>query len=78
MVEILAPMPAWPARKSVEITGETAASLKMVYHATGIHRHEHEFLMPIVQLGNAQAGNLHFEVFADGNLARRCGTSPGH
>jgi hypothetical protein len=70
-VEILAPMPAWPARKSVEITGETAASLKMVYHATGIHRHEHEFLMPIVSSAMRKHGNLHFEVFADGNLARR-------
>jgi hypothetical protein len=70
-VDILAPMPARPARKSPEIVGETAAALKMVYHATGIHRHEHEFLMPIVRSAMNKHEKLHFEVFADGNLARR-------
>ncbi|AYG58775.1 hypothetical protein [Rhizobium jaguaris] len=70
-VEILAPMPAKPARKSAEIKGETVPALKMVYHATGIHRHEHEFLMPVVSSAMRKHENLHFEVFADGKLARR-------
>ncbi|PST63247.1 hypothetical protein C9E91_07520 [Rhizobium sp. SEMIA4064] len=70
-VDILAPMPSPLTRGSVERKDETAASLKMVYHATGIHRHEHEFLMPIVRSAMNKHGNLHFEVFADGYLARR-------
>ncbi|MDK4739237.1 hypothetical protein PH547_10130 [Rhizobium sp. CNPSo 3464] len=79
-VDILAPMPAQPSQKSPAMIGETAASLKMVYHATGIHRHEHEFLMPIVRTAMNKHKNLHFEVFADGDLARRWrrqGIEPG-
>ncbi|MDL2400873.1 hypothetical protein [Rhizobium mayense] len=70
-VEILAPMPAERTRESAEISSATTATLKMVYHATGIHRHEHEFLMPIVNSAMRKHENLHFEVFADGKLARQ-------
>ncbi|MEF0939158.1 hypothetical protein [Rhizobium sp. BR 362] len=79
-VDILAPMPAKSAWKSAENAGKSAASLKMIYHATGIHRHEHEFLMPIVRSAMNKHENLHFEVFADGSLARRWrrqGIEPG-
>ncbi|WFU10122.1 hypothetical protein QA646_04435 [Rhizobium sp. CB3090] len=70
-VDILAPMPSRLAPRSAEIEDETTASLKMVYHATGIHRREHEFLMPIVSSAMDKHKNLHFEVFADGSIARR-------
>ncbi|HEX8045019.1 hypothetical protein [Rhizobium sp.] len=70
-IEILAPMPANPARRSSEITSEPSASLKMIYHGTGVHRREHEFLMPIVKTAMDRHRNLHFEVFAEGNLARQ-------
>jgi hypothetical protein len=70
-IEILAPMPAAPDRRSSEISDETSASLKMVYHGTGVHRREHEFLMPIVKTAMDKHRNLHFEVFAEGNLARQ-------
>ncbi|SCB06966.1 hypothetical protein [Rhizobium lusitanum] len=70
-IDILAPMPANPADAALDIGDETIAPLKMVYHATGIHRREHEFLMPIVKAAMEKHGNLHFEVFANGNLARR-------
>lgn len=70
-IEILAPMPADPGRRSSEIPGGASAPLKMIYHGTGVHRREHEFLMPIVKTAMDKHRNLHFEVFAEGNLARQ-------
>ncbi|WJH39065.1 hypothetical protein N7E02_19445 [Aliirhizobium terrae] len=43
--------------------------LKLVYHATGIHHREHDFLRPIVMRAMEQHTSLHFEVIADGKLA---------
>ncbi|TXI01869.1 MAG: hypothetical protein E6Q76_16465 [Rhizobium sp.] len=70
-IDILPPLPAKPADPNAPIPREDAAPLKMVYHATGIHRREHEFLMPIVRAALEKHGNLTFEVFAAGALARR-------
>lgn len=70
-IDILAPMPANPTDVLSVAKGETATPVKMVYHATGVHRHEHEFLMPIVKAAMEKHAHLHFEVFASGTLARR-------
>ncbi|MEZ2220985.1 hypothetical protein [Rhizobium sp. RCC_161_2] len=72
-IAILAPMPATLEGRSSEIAGEASTSLKMVYHGTGVHRREHEFLMPIVKTAMDKHSNLHFEVFAEGSLARQWG-----
>ncbi|WP_157385399.1 hypothetical protein [Rhizobium freirei] len=69
-IDILNPMPALPARTSLGAMDEDVKPLRMVYHATGVHRHEHEFLMPIVKAAMEKHANLHFEVFASGTLAR--------
>ncbi|WP_245276628.1 hypothetical protein [Rhizobium leucaenae] len=79
-IDILAPMPAKSAWKSAKNADKTTAPLKMIYHATGIHRREHEFLMPIVRSAMNKHENLHFEVFADRSLAdqwRRQRIEPG-
>lgn len=70
-IDILAPMPANPTEVPSPAKGENTTPVKMVYHATGIHRHEHEFLMPIVKAAMEKHAHLHFEVFANGTLARR-------
>ncbi|SCB15603.1 hypothetical protein [Rhizobium hainanense] len=70
-IEILPPLPADAADVPVNGRDDGAEPLRMVYHATGVHRHEHEFLMPIVRAAMQKHSNLHFEVFAAGPLARR-------
>jgi hypothetical protein len=70
-IDILPPLPTDLAGIALNGIEESFAPLKMVYHATGVHRHEHEFLMPIVRAAMEKHGNLHFEVFASGALARR-------
>jgi len=78
-IDILNPLPAHPANVPVNTVIEDVTPLKMVYHATGVHRHEHEFLMPIVKAAMERHDNLHFEVFASGALARcwnRLGIDP--
>lgn len=70
-IDILAPMPANPANAPSVANDDKAAPVKMVYHATGVHRHEHHFLMPIVKAAMEKHAHLHFEVFASGALARR-------
>jgi len=70
-IDILAPMPAKPTDVLFAAKGENATPVNMVYHATGVHRHEHEFLMPIVKAAMEKHAHLHFEVFASGTLARR-------
>ena len=70
-IDILAPMPANPLDALSVAEDENSTPVKMVYHATGVHRHEHEFLMPIVKAAMERHVHLHFEVFASGTLARR-------
>ncbi|NLR95690.1 hypothetical protein HGP17_02420 [Rhizobium sp. P38BS-XIX] len=70
-VDVLAPMPADVINDLSEAKADQVMPLKMVYHATGVHRREHEFLMPIVQAAMEKHAHLHFEVFANGTLARR-------
>ncbi|MBB6483407.1 hypothetical protein [Rhizobium lusitanum] len=72
-IDILNPLPAHPANAPGNAVSEDVTPLKMVYHATGVHRHEHEFLMPIVKIAMERHPNVHFEVFASGALARRWG-----
>lgn len=72
-IDVLAPLPAEPAHGAASAKGQDAAPLQMVYHATGVHRREHEFLMPVVRAAMEKHANLHFEVFAGGGLARRWG-----
>mgnify|MGYP001252666538 CR=1 FL=1 len=47
------------------------ADVKMIFHSTGSHRWEHEFLRPIVTRALEKHGNLRFEVVASGAEARR-------
>ncbi|TIX89539.1 hypothetical protein BSK43_023600 [Rhizobium sp. P44RR-XXIV] len=70
-IDILAPMPANLSDAPSIAEGDDAPPVKMVYHATGVHRHEHEFLMPIVKAAMEKHIHLHFEVFANGTVARR-------
>ncbi|MDK4714659.1 hypothetical protein [Rhizobium sp. CNPSo 4039] len=70
-IDILPPLPADATEIVVNGSDDGGAPLRMVYHATGVHRREHEFLMPIVKAAMEKHGNLHFEVFAAGALARR-------
>ena len=70
-IDILPPLPADAAEIAVNAGDDGGAPLRMVYHATGVHRREHEFLMPIVKAAMEKHSNLHFEVFAAGTLARR-------
>lgn len=70
-IDILAPMPPDLTDVRFAAKGENATPLRMVYHATGVHRREHEFLMPIVTAAMEKHVHLHFEVFANGTLARR-------
>ncbi|MFK0163907.1 hypothetical protein [Rhizobium sp. NPDC090279] len=70
-IDILPPLPADAADVAINGKDDGAAPTRMVYHATGVHRREHEFLMPIVKAAMEKHGNLHFEVFAAGPLARR-------
>ena len=64
--EILAPLPATASPK----TPPAGDHLVMAYHATNIHRHEHEFLVPIVRAALKRHPKLHFQVFANGRNAR--------
>ena len=70
-IDILRPLPADAPDIAINSRNENVRPLKMVYHATGVHRREHEFLMPIIKAAMEKHGNLHFEVFAAGSLARR-------
>ncbi|MFT4002797.1 MAG: hypothetical protein QM684_21385 [Rhizobium sp.] len=70
-IDILPPLPARLPAIAIKDTDGSADPLTMVYHATGIHRREHEFLMPIVKKAMEKHANLNFEVFAAGSLARR-------
>ncbi|WP_349957918.1 hypothetical protein [Rhizobium sp. ZPR3] len=70
-IDILPPLPANATEIVVNGRDDGAAPLRMVYHATGVHRREHEFLMPIVRAAMEKHGNLHFEVFAADALAKR-------
>lgn len=70
-IEILAPMPADQSPVLPEVNEAAPATLKMIYHGTGIHLREHEFLMPIVATAMKKHRTLHFEVFAEGSLARQ-------
>ena len=72
-IDILPPLPADIAVTAFNGAEDSCTPLKMVYHATGVHRREHEFLMPIVRSAMERHDNLHFEVFAAGALARRWG-----
>ncbi|WP_244519955.1 MULTISPECIES: hypothetical protein [unclassified Ensifer] len=42
--------------------------LKLVYHATGIHHREHDFLRPIIARALDEHPTLRFEVIADGKI----------
>ncbi|AYG65824.1 MULTISPECIES: hypothetical protein [unclassified Rhizobium] len=72
-IDILPPFPTNLSAIGIHGMDESIAPLRMVYHATGIHRREHEFLMPIVKAAMEKHVNLHFEVFAADALARRWG-----
>ena len=72
-IDILPPLPADSPEVATSGEDDGVTPLRMIYHATGVHRREHEFLMPIVKAAMEKHGNLHFEVFASGPLARRWG-----
>lgn len=42
--------------------------VKLVYHATGIHHREHDFLRPIIARALDEHSTLRFEVIADGKI----------
>lgn len=66
---ILPPFPPryGPNRQERKPDGNT---LTMIYHATGVHRLEHEFLVPIVKVALERHPNLNFEVFSDRKIAQ--------
>jgi len=68
-VQILSPLPpALHLRKRAGIADDMTP-LRIVFHATGIHRREHEFLYPIIRQVLIADPRIHFEVLADGSIA---------
>lgn len=74
--KVLRPLPPPAAPKASSSSFER---LRMAYHATNVHRREHEFLVPIVRDALLRHPQLEFEVFANGRNARlwsRAGIDP--
>lgn len=68
-IGLLPPMP--PAGETGPTRSDRGGpAVKMAFHATGIHRREHDFLMPIVASAMMRHPHLAFEVFADDRTAR--------
>ncbi|AXV14659.1 hypothetical protein CYG48_02405 [Neorhizobium sp. SOG26] len=67
-VQVLHPLPPALRPKDLIPSGRFP-TLRIVYHATGIHRQEHAFLQPIIRRVLNADPALHFEVLADGSIA---------
>jgi hypothetical protein len=68
-ITVLPPYP--PENLAVaEPAADHRRELTMIYHATGIHRQEHAFLIPIVETAMRKYENLCFAVIANGEIAR--------
>lgn len=65
-VKILPPLPAIIVEDDVKNSRKT---LKISYHATGIHKREHDFLRPIIKHILTTYSHVTFEVIADGRVA---------
>ena len=67
-VKILPPFPP-PLLPKEPTHAANDVPLRIAYHATGIHRREHEFLHPVMRKVLEANIQLSFEVLADGHIA---------
>jgi len=67
---VLPPLPGELPLLHDQLDPQPTGKIKMVYHATAIHRREHEFLVPVAAMALNRNPNLHLEVIADGSLAK--------
>lgn len=67
---VLAPRPSKDKYRTSRGKPAADGPLRMVFHATGVHFSEHQFLIPIVADALAQNSNLSFEVIAESAPAR--------
>lgn len=66
-VRVLPPMPKAEFKPPANPNDKT---VKIAFHATGVHHIEHEFLKPIIEDVLAEFENVQFELFANNDMAK--------